>query len=153
MRQLVDFKSDFNNPKLIKIWLAILCVLIFPWLVVFFRFNKVITVFAIFINMAVVFAVIAYIKISLKIIIYPQEHIIEYYWMRLFAKKSQITIDIKNAHLNLDIINYKGNNLWNLIITDNNDPGKKISLTEITDGFDGQQIKTMYQVLKQVSTD
>jgi hypothetical protein len=152
MGQLVHFKSNFGTSKLILIWMVLLLVLILPWMGLLFQFDKGIAVFVILTNM-MVFAVILYSKISLKVIIHPQGQVIEYYWIMLWGRRRQLSINIKNAHINLDIIKLRGNDLWNLIIIDNKELGKKVSLTEITDGFDGQQIRYMYQVLKQVSVN
>jgi hypothetical protein len=152
MLELVDFKSNFSTSKLILIRFVMLLVLTFPWLVLLRQFDKGIAIFVILTNM-VVFAVFLCLKISLKIIINPQEQVIEYYWMRFWGGKRQTSINIKNAYISLDIKKYRGNDLWNLIIADNKDLSKKISLTEITDGFDGQQIRHMHKVLKQVIVD
>ena len=152
MRQLVDFKSSFSTSKLIFIWLTLISLSVFPWIISRYKFNNGIAGFAIVTNI-VVLAIIIYTKISLKITIHPQKQIIEYFWVRLWGKKHQVSITVKNAQINLSIIRYQGNDLYKLIITDSENPDKKISLTEVTDGFDGREITNMYRVLKQVSAD
>lgn len=149
MEQLVEFKSNFSNSKLMLIWFVLLCVLILPWLLLLFQFDKVLAVFVIITNM-VVFAIIMYIKIVLKIIIDKQEQVIECYSTRLFGKKRQISINLKNAYINLSTIKSRGGQLWNLVIIDNEDSTKRITLTE-TQGYDDQEIRQMYGVLKRVT--
>lgn len=148
----MEFKSTFSTSKVMQIWLVLIGVFLFPWLVLWFQFDKVIAIFAILANVGVC-AVVLLLKIGVKISIYPEEQLIEYYWMTLWGRKRQVNIYIKNAHINLDIIQYKGNDLWNLIITDNQDLNKKIQLTEIMDGFDGQQIKDLYKSLNAFDVD
>jgi hypothetical protein len=150
--ELVDFKSNFNTLKVIKIWLVILVVLISPWLFLLSHFDKALAAWALFITITVLIIII-YINLSLKIVIDQQELVVEYYWVKLWGSKHQRTIPIKNARISLSIINFRGNELWNLTITDNEDLRKKIKLTETTDGFDEQQIKQMYKTLKQINAD
>ncbi|MGZ3754437.1 MAG: hypothetical protein ACXVAY_00450 [Mucilaginibacter sp.] len=152
MTQPVEIKSDFNTLKLVATWAVILLLSITPWLIAWFEFDKALVIFGIATNMLAVAAII-YVKVSLKVIIHPQEQVIEYYWMGLLGRKHQVTINIKEAEIKWGIIKYRGNDLWNLIIVDNKDRDNKIALTEITDGFDERQMRDMYRVLKQVSTD
>lgn len=152
MTELVEFKSDFNTLKLVEIWAVILLLSIVPWLIAFFEFDKILVVFGFATNIIVV-AIIKYLKISLKIVIDVQEQIIEYYWMQLWGTKRQISINIKDAEIKWGTIKYRGNELWKLIVVDAQDPDKKISLTEINDGFDERQMREMYGVLKQVGAE
>jgi hypothetical protein len=151
MEQLVEFKSNFSYSKLVLIWFVLLCVLILPWVFLLFQFDKVLAVFVILTNM-VVFAIIIYVKIVLKIIIDKQERVVECYSMRLLGKKRQISINLKNAYINLNTIRSRSGKLWNLVIIDNEDSTKRIMLTE-TEGYDDQEIRQIYGVLKRVTVD
>jgi len=144
------FDSNLR-ASLILIRAVLFIIMLFPWLLLVF-FDKGFIFFAILANI-VIFAVILNLKLSFKIIIYPQEHIVEYYCMKLWGKKYMVSINIKNAYINLGTTTYKGNKVLQLIIKDNNDPDKKISLTEALTEFNEKQLSDIYRALNQVLVD
>jgi hypothetical protein len=150
MEQVVEINSNFNTLKLLQVWLVILLLPVFPEIVSltpFFNTTLDFNILSSILSGFVALGLILYLKISLNVIIYPQEQIIEYNWRRIWGKKHKISINMGDAYINLKLLRYKGNELWDLSIRDTNS-GKKIRLTEVMDGFDEKQIKYIYQMMQ-----
>jgi hypothetical protein len=139
---VIAVKNTRFRFTLVGTWLVLLCIAALPWVLLVFNHETEVLLFIT--THIIVLAMLAFIKINCSVTICTPKTVITHEWVTLLGVRKQTSINLLEAQILLDYINYRSNDLLKLIVAEQKPDGQKIALTE-ANGFNRHQISNLYR--------